>query len=62
MSKDNESNMTKILMEASKRLDSNGSCPGFYQCSNREFESGKVDCEECKEDALSAMRAFEVGG
>jgi hypothetical protein len=38
------------------------SCPGFHKCVDREFEGGKVDCDECKEDALSAMRAEEAGG
>ena len=45
------------------RLESyDDSCPGFHQCVDRNYETGKEDCEECKQDTLNAMNAFpEVG-
>lgn len=56
------SGMCKGLLEASKYLNGDSSCPGFHQCVDRSFEGGKFDCEECKEDALNAMEAGRRGG
>jgi len=37
-------------------------CHGFHGCIGRSFESGKEDCEECREDYLNAEEAERIGG
>lgn len=37
-------------------------CPGFKHCLGEEYDERRVDCLECKEDALNAVKAAEIGG